>query len=140
MNQIYAILKIFQEWHEHMGLEYLWYSSNDELIEFYPDIELEYDPDTAFFKALEVLLKSGDKCLFYNLNNGDPSRDGEHLTVTPEEQVALLKEVWVGKAEMDKMDEANGYLGWYFLIHCPYSLAHKVYDENNNFIKWWHAE
>lgn len=37
---------------------------------------------------------------------------------------------------MDKMDEENGYLGWYFLMFFPYSLAHKIYDEHENFLKW----
>lgn len=140
MNQTSAILKIFQEWHQNMGLSYLWDATDYELTKFYPELELEYDPDTAFFKALEILLKSGDKCLFYNLNSEDPSRDGEHLTCSPEEQLTLLKKVWVGKEEMDRMDEENGYSGWYFLIFCPYSLAHKIYDENGKFIKWRHAE
>ncbi|MEB3768403.1 hypothetical protein [Acinetobacter sp. MD2] len=141
MNQIDAALKHFKEWHPNMGLKYLWFTCDGEMDEEnYPDIKFEYDPDTAFFKALKILLDSEDKCLFYNLNSEDPSRDGEHLTCSPEEQFALLKKVWVGKEEMDKMDEENGYLGWYFLILCPYSLAHKIYDENGNFIKWWHAE
>ncbi|WP_212749615.1 hypothetical protein [Acinetobacter sp. ANC 3929] len=61
----------------------------------------------------------------------------DQLTYSPEEQLVLLKEEWVSKAEMDK---ENSYLGWYFLIFCPYSLAHKIYDENGNFLKWCHAE
>ncbi|WP_228143420.1 hypothetical protein [Acinetobacter radioresistens] len=64
-----------------MGLEYLWYASDDELTKFYPELMLGYDADTAFFKALEILLKSGDKYLFYNLNSKEPSKDGEHLSI-----------------------------------------------------------
>lgn len=59
-----------------------------------------------------------------------------HLTGSPKVQLTLLKKVWVGKAEMDKIDEENDYLGWIFLIFCPYSLAHKIYDDNGDFLKW----
>lgn len=140
MNQIHATLKVFQEWHENMGLRDLWFSCDAEVQAFYPDLEMEYESDTAFFKALEVLLESGDQCLFYNLNHEDQSKDGQHLSGTPSEQLSLLKKVWVGKVEMDKMDDENGFLGWYFLLFCPYSLAHKIYDENDVFLRWWHAE
>ena len=140
MNQIEAILTVFDEWHENMGLQYLWYSCDDEFQRTYPNISIEYDPDTAFFKALEEMLNSGDQCLFYNLNSEDPSRDGEQLTTTPQKQLQMLKEVWIGKEAMDRMDKEEGYLGWYFLMYCPYSLAHKIYNEKGQFIKWWHAE
>ncbi len=140
MNQIDIILKHFKEWHKNMGLRFLWFASDGEAEELYPNIKPEYDSDTAFFKALEVMLNSGDQCLYYNLNSEEPSKNGEHLTATPQEQLNMLKQVWIGKIKMDEMDEENGYLGWYFLMYCPYSLAHKTYDEQGQFIKWWHAE
>ncbi|MCU4337341.1 hypothetical protein [Acinetobacter dispersus] len=141
MNQIDAIIYNLKKYNLTMGLDDLWFACNsDAVMEDYPDISIEYDPGTAFFKALFVLLESGDWCLFYTLNSHEPSLDGEHLRGSPQEQITLLKQAWVGKAEMDKMDEENGYLGWYFLIHCPYSLAHKIYDKNGCFFKWCHAE
>lgn len=140
MNQINTILKIFQESHGNSGLRDLWFCCDGEVQAIYPDLKIDFDPDAAFFIVLEILLKSGNQCLFYNLNYKDSSRDGEHLDASPEEQIELLKKVWVGKELMDKMDDENGYLGWFFLIHCPYSLAHKIYDENGVLLKWWHAE
>ena len=140
MNQIEAILNHFEEYSRYMGLNYLWDISDTILKREYPDIEIQYDPDTAFFKSLEVMLNSGNQCLFHNLNGEDPSRDGELLTCSPTEQIKLLKKVWIGKEAMDKMDEENGYLGWWFLNYVPYSLAHKVFDESGQFVKWWHSE
>ena len=138
MNQIDAILKHFKQWHSFMDLIYLWDTCSYEVdSEDYPDVIFEYDPETAFFIALERLLKSGNECLTYNLNSEDPSRDGERLTCSPDEQLALLKEVWISKEEMDKLDKEKGYLGWYFLVICPYSLTHKKYDENGNFLEWF---
>lgn len=141
MNQIDAIIYNLKKYNLTMGLADLWFACNSDAVkEDHPNISIEYDPEAAFFKALLVLLESGDWCLFYTLNSQEPSLDGEHLTGSPQEQITLLKQAWVGKAEMDKMDEENGYLGWYFLIHCPYSLAHKIYDESGYFLKWCHAE
>lgn len=141
MNQIDAVLKHFKEWHPKMGLQYLWYSCDGEMdSEDYPEVNFVYSPESAFFKALEILLESGDQCLFYNLNSEDPSKDGELLTVSPLEQLEMLRKVWIGKEAMDKMDEENEYLGWYFLVHIPYSIAHKIYDEHGNFLEWWYAE
>jgi hypothetical protein len=138
MNQIDTILKYFEKNYYYMDLVYLWDCCDSEVDkEDYPDVTFEYDPDTAFFMVLERLLKSGDHCLIYNLNSEDPSRDGERLTCSPDEQLALLKEVWIGKEKMDQLDEENGYLGWYFLNIIPYSVIHKKYNENGNFLKWF---
>ena len=139
MNQIDAILKQFKTWYSFMDLRHLWYCCDGEIEdnEDYPDVIFEYDPETAFFMALERLLKSGNECLTYNLNSEDSLRDGERLTCSPDEQLALLKEVWIGKEKMDQLDEENGYLGWYFLNIIPYSVIHKKYNENGNFLKWF---
>jgi len=103
MNQIDIILKHFKEWHPYAGIEYLWYSCDGEMDdENYPDVKFEFDPDTAFFMALE-----------------------------------RLKEIWIGKEKMDKLDEEHGYLGWYFLSICPYSLTQKMFDEDGNFLRWY---
>ncbi|MCH7312795.1 hypothetical protein [Acinetobacter sp. ANC 3882] len=141
MNQIEVIIHLFQKNSLIKGVGCLWwYACNNALIQDkHPNTKIEYDSNSAFFKALEILLNCGDYCLFYTLNSEDPLRDGEHLSELPQEQLELLQRVWIDKEAMDKMDEENGYLGWYFLIYCPYSLAHKIYDENGNFIRWHHA-
>ncbi|USA46435.1 hypothetical protein NDN11_17405 [Acinetobacter sp. C26M] len=137
MNQIDAILKHFKEWHPFMGIEYLWHSCDGEMdSEDYPDVKFEYDPDTAFFMALERLLKSGEACLFYVSCTEHPKKS-ELLTESPDSQITLLKNAWIGKEEMDKLDKEHDYLGWYFLVHCPYSLIQKQYDEHGNFLRWY---
>lgn len=137
MNQIDAILKHFKEWHPYTGIDYLWCSCDGEMDnEDYPDVKFEYNPDTAFFMALERLLKSGDACLFYSGCTEHPKR-GERLTESPDEQLVLLKEIWIGKEKMDKLDEEHGYLGWYFLAICPYSLTQRMYDEDGSFLRWY---
>lgn len=137
MNQLELILKTFHEYEFKEGLDDLFYLCGDFLKEIYPVIKLEYDQDTALFKVLKILLESGDISLFYNLNYEDPSRDGELLIGTAEEQIKQLQQVWIGSFAINKMDEENDYIGWYFLMHCPYALAHKIYNENGNFERWF---
>ncbi|PTV44756.1 DUF596 domain-containing protein [Acinetobacter pittii] len=137
MNQLELILKTFQEYEFKEGLDDLFYLSGNLLKEIYPTIMLEYNQDTAFFMALKTLLESGDISLFYNLNFEDLSRDGELLTGSAEEQIKQLKQVWIGSDAINKMDEENNYIGWYFLIQCPYALAHKIYDKDGNFERWF---
>jgi hypothetical protein len=148
MNQIEAILKVFIEEHSFMGLSYLWLECDNNgfleaptILEFRSkqQIQIEYDPDTAFFKVLQILLEGGQCCLYHNLNGEDPSRDGEHLNSSPIEQVAMYKKAWIGKQAMDEMDEENNYMGWWFLVHAPYSLAWRRPNEQGE-LKWWHAE
>lgn len=137
MNQINAILKHFKEWHPNMGLQYLWDTCDGEMdSENYPEVIFEYDPDTAFFNALEILLKKGDCCLAYGDVTEDRALIGTVVKELPEKQLEMLKSVWVGKEEMDRMDRENDYLGWYFLVHCPYLLACRKYDSQGNFIEW----
>jgi len=137
MNQLELILKTFHEYEFKEGLDDLFYLCGDFLKEIYPVIKLEYDQDTALFKVLKILLESGDISLFYNLNYEDPSRDGELLIGTAEEQIKQLQQVWIGSFAINKMDEENDYIGWYFLMHYPYALAHKIYNENGNFERWF---
>lgn len=62
---------------------------------------------------------------------------GKRLTESPDEQLALLKEIWIGKEKMDKLDEEHVYLGSYFLSICPYSLTQKMYDEDGSVLRWY---
>lgn len=137
MNQVELILKTFQEYEFKEGLDDLFYLCGNFLKEIYPEIMLEYDQDTAFFNTLKILLDSGDSSLFYNLNYEDPSKDGELLSGNAQEQIKQLQLVWIGSLDINKMDEENDYIGWYFLIYCPYGLAHKIYDEDGNFERWF---
>ncbi|MFC0821226.1 hypothetical protein [Moraxella marmotae] len=34
--------------------------------------------------------------------------------LTSEEQLNLAKEIWVVKEEMDRLDQENQYIGWWF--------------------------
>lgn len=104
MNIIENMLKWNFRYELYGGLSNLWLLANGGLQYLYPDSLLEYDAEIVFFEALEVMLKSGNQCLFHNLNGEDPSRDGEHLTGSPTEQIALLKKVWIGKEAKDQQD------------------------------------
>jgi len=106
------------------------------LKEIDPEVKIEDDQDTAFFKVLKILLESGDISLFYNLNYEDSFRDGELLLGSAQEQIEQLQQVWIGSFAIHQMDQKNNYLGWFFLIHCPYALAHKLYDEDGKFTRW----
>jgi hypothetical protein len=148
MSQIDLILKYFIEDSEFSGLRSLWFEcDNQDFREASTILEsrsnqqiiIEYDPDTAFFKVLLILLEGGQCCLYHNLNGEDPSRDGEHLNSSPIEQVAMYKKAWVGKQAMDAMDEENNYMGWWFLNYARYSLAWRRPNEQGE-LKWWHAE
>lgn len=137
MKQIELILKTFNEYEFKEGLDDLFYLSGEFLKEIYPTTILEYEQDIAFFMALKSLLDSGNISLFYNLNYEDSSKDGKLLIGTTEEQIKQLQQVWIGSDAINKMDEENDYIGWYFLTHCPYALAHKIYDKNGNFERWF---
>lgn len=140
MKQLELILKTFHEYEFKEGLDVLFYLCGNFLKEIDPKVKLEYGQDVSFFKVLKILLESGDISLFYNLNSADPSRDGELLLGSPKEQIEQLQQVWIGSFAIHQMDQKNNYLGWYFLIHCPYALAHKLYDEDGKFVRWLYTD
>lgn len=136
MSQLELILKTFHEYEFKEGLDDLFYLCGNFLKEIDPEVKIEDDQDTAFFKVLKILLESGDISLFYNLNYEDSFRDGELLLGSAQEQIEQLQQVWIGSFAIHQMDQKNNYLGWFFLIHCPYALAHKLYDEDGKFTRW----
>lgn len=115
-----------------MDLSYLW----DVTLGYYNWIEkLEeplnsnYNTEQYFFEALKYLL---DNKLCKLRSNSESLPNTQMETLTPEEQLNLVKEIWVGKKEMDRLDQENHYIGWWFLTSCPYYLAHKRIDEKGN--------
>lgn len=105
MNQLELILKTFHEYEFKEGLDDLFYLYGNFLKEIDPEVKLEYKQDIAFFKALKILLESGDISLFYNLNYKESSRDGELLLGSPQEQIEQLQQVWLGSFAIHQMDQ-----------------------------------
>lgn len=112
-----------------MDLSYLWdvalgcYGWMDQLE---TPLNADYNPERYFFEALEHLL---DNKLCKLRSNSQSLPNAQMDKLTPKEQLSLVKEIWIGKDEMDKLDRENDYMGWWFLVHCPYYLAHKMTDE-----------
>lgn len=114
-----------------MDLSYLWdvalgyYNWIDEL----DKLPNDYNSEEYFFKSLKYLL---DNKLCKLRSDSECLSNAEIEKLTPDKQLSLVKEIWVGKEEMDRLDQENQYAGWWFLTSCPYYLAHKKIDENGN--------
>lgn len=115
-----------------MDLSYLWdvaLGCYDWMETLEEPLNNNYNSEQYFFEALKYLL---DNQLCKLRSNSESLPNTQMETLTPEEQLNLVKEIWVGKKEMDKLDQENQYVGWWFLTSCPYYLAHKRIDEKGN--------
>ena len=56
MSQLELILKTFHEYEFKEGLDDLFYLCGNFLKEIDPEVKIEDDQDTAFFKVLKILL------------------------------------------------------------------------------------
>lgn len=130
MNQVDTIVNVFLTRCTGLGLDYLWNISNHGWRYDYKDIPTLYNEETAFFLALEYLL-THQKCRLRS--NGEIYNNEDIEQMSPQCQLNLVKEIWIGKNKMDRMDEENECLNWWFLVYCPYYLSHRIINKNGKY-------
>ncbi|MDO4894458.1 hypothetical protein [Moraxella sp.] len=81
-----------------------------------------------FFLALEFLFAQ-NYCRLIT-NDGNKEIDDEIAKMDAKQACQLLKDIWIGEEAMNKLDEENQYVGWWFRILCPYNIVHRYVDED----------
>lgn len=130
MKQIELIIHTFLNRHFASELYFLWdvvCGVNKNRIQP-PCEEIIYDNETAFFLALELLFAQ-NYCRLIT-NDGNKEIDDEIAKMDAKQACQLLKDVWIGEEAMNKLDEENQYVGWWFRILCPYNIVHRYTDES----------
>lgn len=130
MKQIELIIHTFLNHHFASELYFLWdvvCGVSENRIQP-PCEEIIYDNETAFFLALEFLLAQ-NYCRLIT-NDGGKEIDDEIAKMDAKQACQLLKDVWMGEEAMNKLDEENEYLGWWFVVLCPYNIVHRYTDES----------
>ncbi len=93
-----------------------------------PCEEIIYDNETAFFLALEYLLVH-NYCRLIT-NDGNKEINKALAKMDAKQACQLLKDVWIGEEAINKLDEENQYVDWWFVVLCPYNIVHRCTDES----------
>lgn len=128
MKQIELIIHTFVNHYFASELFFLWdvvWAVGESRIQ--PCEEIVYDNETAFFLALELLLAQ-NYCRLIT-NDGNEENNKKIAKMDAKQACQLLKDVWVGEEAMNKLDKENQYVGWWFVVLCPYNLVHRYIDE-----------